>query len=661
MQAATASAASTSASMTSNSSSSNFGVRSLEASVSDSELRGRRRTTVFKEESRNKEEEEEEEEVVEEEDGDDDNKEEEEEELESIDAHSMTSFSTATRDFVSAAPSPRTNMSLPLTPVLGPSMAPSPILGSPVTPRSTCGREGDDFLGGAPQLIMPQIIMPSRRPFTDKGKRIGKLKILIAGDSGIGKTSLIKSIVQTCEDIVHVDPLSNNIVTGSRHGSSRRTGDSESTKKITEVYASTRPYPHWWSEIDDNKVLRRRKSRSGIDEQVIERNLTFVDTPGYGSGTSFLECIEPVVRYVETQFERTQSIISNAERDLISLLSGAGTPQVDIVLYVVLHRLKPVDIEFMRRLSPFTNVLPVIAKSDTLTPQQVTNLKLSILSDLRSAGVRPFLFGKSSSDILRSAAFNSEGDMPTVTAPFAISSIVSSDSENMDASVLMSPEYVPPLLDTELKLLVDEVFEPDNIAWLKHAAAKKYMDWRAKNATTLTTTTNHFGSPGRPSTPPSTSLIHINRTDSFALAKVADHTQREERLAKVRLSRWANDLQKSLAAERERYERLARGERAVWLTERLGECIANGQLVPISVSDRGDFHHHHKFGEHSVGGGVDTRDPFGILQINEAVGRKVLMMVKIAGLGGLVGVVGVWMYKQWGATGLQELIQEVRR
>jgi hypothetical protein len=183
MQAATASAASTSASMTSNSSSSNFGIRSLEASVSDSELRGRRRTPVFKEESRNREEEEEEEEVVEEEDGDDDN-EEEEEELESIDAHSMTSFSTATRDFVSAAPSPRTNMSLPLTPVLGPSMAPSPILGSPVTPRSTCGREGDDFLGGAPQLIMPQIIMPSRRPFTDKGKRIGKLKILIAGDSG---------------------------------------------------------------------------------------------------------------------------------------------------------------------------------------------------------------------------------------------------------------------------------------------------------------------------------------------------------------------------------------------------------------------------------------------------------------------------------------------
>lgn len=38
--------------------------------------------------------------------------------------------------------------------------------------------------GSAPQLVMPSIKMPSRRPFTDEGKRIGRLKVLIAGDSG---------------------------------------------------------------------------------------------------------------------------------------------------------------------------------------------------------------------------------------------------------------------------------------------------------------------------------------------------------------------------------------------------------------------------------------------------------------------------------------------
>ena len=36
----------------------------------------------------------------------------------------------------------------------------------------------------SPQLIMPSIKMPSRRPFTDRGKEMGRLKIMIAGDSG---------------------------------------------------------------------------------------------------------------------------------------------------------------------------------------------------------------------------------------------------------------------------------------------------------------------------------------------------------------------------------------------------------------------------------------------------------------------------------------------
>lgn len=36
-----------------------------------------------------------------------------------------------------------------------------------------------------PQLVMPSIPMPSRRPFTAKGKNMGKLKILVAGQSGM--------------------------------------------------------------------------------------------------------------------------------------------------------------------------------------------------------------------------------------------------------------------------------------------------------------------------------------------------------------------------------------------------------------------------------------------------------------------------------------------
>ena len=35
-----------------------------------------------------------------------------------------------------------------------------------------------------PELIMPSIKMPSRRPFTDRGQRLGRFKILVAGRKG---------------------------------------------------------------------------------------------------------------------------------------------------------------------------------------------------------------------------------------------------------------------------------------------------------------------------------------------------------------------------------------------------------------------------------------------------------------------------------------------
>ena len=45
--------------------------------------------------------------------------------------------------------------------------------------------------GSMPQLIMPSLKMPSRRPFTERGRNIGRLKILLAGDSGLNVRQLL--------------------------------------------------------------------------------------------------------------------------------------------------------------------------------------------------------------------------------------------------------------------------------------------------------------------------------------------------------------------------------------------------------------------------------------------------------------------------------------
>lgn len=138
---------------------------------------------------------------------------------------------------------------------------------------------------------------------------------------------------------MHVDPLSPNLPSIDQLPSRKSKGrpssaNVRSTNKITEVYASTRPYPTWWSDIEETKVLRRRKS---MGDTVLERNLCFVDTPGYSHGMSRMESIESILHYVEAQFRKPFADTVGSQGDFVSLLSGSGGFQVDVVLYMIVQ------------------------------------------------------------------------------------------------------------------------------------------------------------------------------------------------------------------------------------------------------------------------------------------------------------------------------------
>ncbi|KAB8296934.1 hypothetical protein EYC80_002342 [Monilinia laxa] len=567
-----------------------------------------------------------------------------------------------------------TEASRPYTPMSLYSAAPGSIISSPGSRASDTESFNDDIAsqaivsgeedeqdvpammasGSAPQLVMPSIKMPSRRPFTEKGKNMGRLKVLIAGDSGVGKTSLIKAIVQLCEDIVHVDPLSPAPAQAfekrrhSRNKARSEGSDMQTTTQITEIYASTKAYPTWWAEVDESKILRRRKS---MGDSVLERNLCFVDTPGYGNKTSCLEVISPVVNYIESQFQKLESKDGMSDSDMIQLLGGNGGSQVDVVFYIIINRIKPVDIEYLRRISPMTNVIPLIARSEVLSLEDLASVKRHVLSELQTANIRPFLFGLSFDDALRSSQ---------PAAPYAISTMLSKDHKNMDASLLMSSDYVQPLVQSELVALVDQLFEPDSIAWLRNSAAKKFVQWR--NNPSVRKPQSLYRPLSRSMMSSSRSQIltaPVGATTSYALARITDHTQREEKLAQVRLSKWAADLQRSLQNERARFEALARNERAVWLTERLGECVQDGTLVPVSQarqtkrsSDAGFLVKRGSFSPKASSGAIlNTHDPLGILEFNEDIKRRGIIALQLVSSFGIIGGLAIWINRSWQPSG----------
>ncbi|KAL4974378.1 hypothetical protein BDW66DRAFT_140017 [Aspergillus desertorum] len=489
------------------------------------------------------------------------------------------------------------------------------------------------------QLIMPSITIPSRRPFTEKGKALGRMKLLLAGAAGTGKTSLIKSIVQICDDIVHVDPFNepSHSLSLSRHDRTSRTSarSTQPPAYFSEIYASSKPYPTWWSDLEDSRVLRRRKSSGEI---VLERNICFVDIQG--NRLDQAGQVEIIIQYIKQQLSRAASALDSSNADFQNMLAGNGGSQVDAVLYLISHEKLHSAIECISKLSTWTNVIPLIAKSDLLTDEKIINLKNAFNEKARAACLKPFHLCPSEID----------------ESPFAVSSAKSNDDSIMDASTLMNPDYVQPLIASDLTPLVQNLFDRETMAWIRHSAAKKLVQ-RQRDMLPCRANPLHDNTL-------SLSSSTYGLDPSYAIARVSDYSRHEEKRARIQLAKWASDLQQSLRNERERYAALAKSERAVWLTERLGECVVDGSLVPVTQtpgfcglhvpSDKpsGSLLVRTQNGqsvEYHIAN-ISSLDPLGVVRWSDDFKKRGWAIIQIVGSFGVVGGLALWLAKTWGLS-----------
>ena len=316
--------------------------------------------------------------------------------------------------------------------------------------------------------------------------------------------------------------------------------------------------------------------------------------------------------------------------------------------------LKDEDIIFLQRLATLTNVIPLIAKSDTLSPEETEVLRRSTFEKLQYADIRPFAF---------------DGEVTVASHPYTVCAAPSDDNDNMDASILMSPEYVQPLIPSELADLVQRIFEQENIACMRHLAARKLVRAQGSKALTISyplQRPNPSPVSGRPLMPLTSTAYSFNTSQAmvaytngmspYAQARIADHTQQEEKLAQIRLARWAGELQRSLQNERARYEAISRGERAVWLTEKIGECVHDGSLVHVQNSSLAV---RTEAGSESTKlevtrlsghrGLLDPGDPLGLLRWNEVLKRKGWIAFQVVGSVGILGAIAAWIWRTWGS------------
>ncbi|ANZ76573.1 BA75_03525T0 [Komagataella pastoris] len=118
--------------------------------------------------------------------------------------------------------------------------------------------------------------------------------------------------------------------------------------------------------------------------------LTILDTPGFGDNFDNEVCFQEISNYVENQFD---SVL--AEETRIRRNPRFEDTRIHACLYFITptgHGLRELDVETMKRLSKYLNVIPIIGRADSFTPSELKLFKQRIVSDIARYNIPVYQF-----------------------------------------------------------------------------------------------------------------------------------------------------------------------------------------------------------------------------------------------------------------------------
>lgn len=178
-------------------------------------------------------------------------------------------------------------------------------------------------------------------------KRGAAFTIMVAGESGLGKTTFINTLFSTT--------IKNYADHRRRHA----------------------------KQVD--KTVEIEITKAELEEKFFKVRLTVIDTPGFGDYVNNRDSWMPIIEFLDDQHESYMLQEQQPHRsDKIDL-------RVHTCLYFIRatgHTLKPLDVEVMKRLCTRVNLIPVIAKADTLSPRDLAQFKNRIRAVIEAQDIR---------------------------------------------------------------------------------------------------------------------------------------------------------------------------------------------------------------------------------------------------------------------------------
>lgn len=197
-------------------------------------------------------------------------------------------------------------------------------------------------------------------------KRGFNMNLMVVGESGLGKSTLVATLFN--RDLYGVK--------------SRKDPAAEAAKTV-DIH-----------EVSED-----------LEENGVRLHLTVIDTPGFGDFVNNSDSWKPIIEDIDKRFDayleaenkvNRTAIVDNRVHACVYFIQPTG------------HSLKPLDIVVMKKLHKKVNLVPVIAKSDTLTEEEVTAFKQRILEDIKHHAIEIFQPPKYDNDDAETIAENEE-------------------------------------------------------------------------------------------------------------------------------------------------------------------------------------------------------------------------------------------------------------
>ncbi|XP_071501925.1 septin-2-like [Diadema antillarum] len=207
-------------------------------------------------------------------------------------------------------------------------------------------------------------------------KRGFEFTLMVVGETGLGKSTLVNSLF------------------------------------LTDLYKEKAALN---AEERIHKTVEIERSSIDIEEQGVRLRLTVVDTPGFGDSVNNEDSWGPIISYIESKFYQYYRDESGLNRK--NLIDD----RVHCCLYFISpygHGLRPIDIEFMKRLHDKVNIVPVIAKSDCLTQTEVRRMKDRVLREISENEICIYAFPDCESD--EDDDFKRQDSELKASIPFAV-------------------------------------------------------------------------------------------------------------------------------------------------------------------------------------------------------------------------------------------------